>query len=71
MRRPCAEQGPLPPLPATCRVCGAGLAVAVPLARIQQATGLCVTAYSRIRSGSLKPHLRHWAALAGLAEAKP
>jgi CRISPR-associated endonuclease Cas1 len=151
MRRPRAEQRPVPPLPATCRVCGVELAekrrqlcpacwprtraalaterarrgahtigdhratgsdptnterarsrraaslsarkreqlawdhagnpvdeiavdqlpialADVPLARIQQATGLSVSACSRIRSGDLKPHRRHWPALDALIE---
>jgi hypothetical protein len=39
----------------------------VPLSRIQQATGLSVSACSKIRSGKLMPHGRHWAALAQIA----
>ncbi len=36
----------------------------VPLSRLQQATGLSLSACSRIRSGGLTPHARHWPALA-------
>ncbi|MCU1490044.1 MAG: CRISPR-associated endonuclease Cas1, partial [Acidimicrobiaceae bacterium] len=39
----------------------------VPLSRMREATGLSVSACSRIRSGALRPHPRHWAALSGLA----
>lgn len=39
----------------------------VPLSRIQQATGLSVSACSKMRSGKLRPHVRHWAALAQIA----
>jgi CRISPR-associated endonuclease Cas1 len=39
----------------------------VPLSRIQAATGLSLTAASRIRSGKLIPHARHWASLAALS----
>jgi CRISPR associated protein Cas1 len=39
----------------------------VPLSRIQQATGLSVSACSKMRSGKLTPHVRHWAALAQIA----
>lgn len=35
----------------------------VPLSRIAAATGLSISACSRIRSGGLRPHPRHWAAL--------
>jgi CRISPR-associated endonuclease Cas1 len=40
----------------------------VPLSRIQSATGLSLSACSRIRSRLLAPHKRHWPALAALAE---
>lgn len=36
----------------------------VPLSQLQQATGLSLSACSRIRSGKLTPHTRHWPALA-------
>ena len=39
---------------------------ALPLARIRQATGLSISAASRIRAGTLRPHRRHWGPLAGL-----
>jgi CRISPR-associated endonuclease Cas1 len=42
--------------------------VVVPLREIQQATGLSVSACSRIRSGQLTPHRRHWAALTSLID---
>jgi CRISPR-associated endonuclease Cas1 len=42
----------------------------VPLREIQHATGLSTAACSRIRSGSLKPHRRHWPALATLARTR-
>lgn len=48
----------------------AGL-VDVPLSRIAQATELSISACSRIRNGHLRPHQRHWAALAKLAIAGP
>lgn len=38
----------------------------VPLSRLQQATGLSASACSRIRTGQLQPHPRHWTALAAL-----
>lgn len=38
----------------------------VPLAAVQLATGLSISAASRIRSGKLQPHVRHWAALGQL-----
>ncbi len=40
---------------------------AVPLGRIQQATGLCNSSASRIRAMKMTPHPRHWDALAALA----
>jgi len=36
----------------------------VPLSRLQQATGLSLSACSRIRNGKRLPHPRHWTALA-------
>ncbi len=36
----------------------------LPLSALQQATGLSVSACSRIRSGKLTPHRRHWEELA-------
>ncbi len=39
----------------------------VPLAAVQRATGLSISAASRIRSGKLQPHVRHWPALRQLA----
>jgi CRISPR-associated endonuclease Cas1 len=39
----------------------------IPLARITLATGLSLSASSRVRSGKLVPHLRHWESLAGLS----
>jgi hypothetical protein len=39
----------------------------VPLAAVQRATGLSISASSRIRSGKLRPHVRHWPALRQLA----
>jgi hypothetical protein len=44
------------------------LLVGVPLRRIHEATGLSLAACSRIRSGSLSPHRRHWLALHALAQ---
>jgi len=41
---------------------------AVPLGRIAQATGLSISAVSRIRGGTLTPHPRHWDARQKLAE---
>ncbi len=41
---------------------------AVSLGRITAATGLSVSAASRIRSGGLVPHARHWAALGRLGD---
>ncbi len=38
----------------------------VPLSLLQQATGLSVSACSRIRSGAQAPHQRHWSALQAL-----
>jgi hypothetical protein len=38
----------------------------VPLSKIERATGLSNSACSRIRSGRMTPHPRHWDALAGL-----
>lgn len=38
----------------------------VPLSAISHATGLSLSAASRIRRGQLRPHPRHWAALAAL-----
>lgn len=35
----------------------------LPLSRLQQATGLSLSACSKVRSGSLVPHVRHWGAL--------
>ncbi len=43
---------------------------AVPLSRIAAATGLSISACSRIRSGGLRPHARHWSALAELVQHK-
>jgi hypothetical protein len=40
----------------------------VPLRQISQATGVSISAASRIRNGTLTPHLRHWDALEHLAE---
>jgi hypothetical protein len=40
----------------------------VPLRRIREATGLSITACSRIRSGSLSPHKRRWPVLRDLAQ---
>lgn len=40
----------------------------VPLSALQQATGLSVSACSRIRSGGLTPHRRHWPPLVKLAD---
>jgi CRISPR-associated endonuclease Cas1 len=45
------------------------LLTGVPLREIQQATGLSIAACSRIRSGTLKPHRRHWIALSTLNQA--
>ena len=42
----------------------------VPLARLHEATGLSLTACSRIRAGKLTPHVRHWSALEALQSAK-
>jgi hypothetical protein len=39
----------------------------VPLSKIERATGLSNSSCSRIRSGRMTPHPRHWDALAGLA----
>jgi CRISPR-associated endonuclease Cas1 len=40
----------------------------VPLSKIERATGLSNSSCSRIRSGRMTPHPRHWDALARLAE---
>jgi hypothetical protein len=40
----------------------------VPLRQIQHATGLSLAACSRIRSGTLRPHERHWSSLAALGK---
>lgn len=37
----------------------------LPLSALQEATGLSVSACSRIRSGKLTPHRRHWQSLSG------
>ncbi len=42
--------------------------VGVPLSHLQAATGLSKSACSRIRSGTLTPHRRHWEALATLVD---
>lgn len=42
----------------------------MPLARLQEATGLSVAACSRIRAGKLTPHVRHWSALEALRSAE-
>jgi hypothetical protein len=39
----------------------------VPLSKIERATGLSNSACSRIRSGRMTPHPRHWDTLAELA----
>lgn len=39
---------------------------AVPLSALQQATGLSISACSKIRTGTLLPHRRHWRPLAAL-----
>jgi hypothetical protein len=44
----------------------AGLA-RVPLSEIQAATGLSISAASRIRSGKLTPHARHWETLSAIS----
>ena len=44
--------------------------VGVPLGAIGACTGLSVSACSRIRSGTLTPHPRHWEALAQLTAAR-
>jgi CRISPR-associated endonuclease Cas1 len=41
----------------------------VPLSKIERATGLSNSSCSRIRSGRMTPHPRHWDALARLTEA--
>ncbi len=41
---------------------------AVPLSRIASATGLSISACSRIRSGKLRPHPRHWEPLRTLTQ---
>jgi hypothetical protein len=40
----------------------------MPLAKIEAAIGMSRTAASKIRSGQLVPHVRHWEVLAELAE---
>lgn len=40
----------------------------VPLSRMQAATGLSLSACSRIRSGALVPHARHWESLEALGK---
>lgn len=42
----------------------------VPLAAVQLATGLSISAASRIRSGKLQPHVRHWPALGQLVNTR-
>ena len=42
----------------------------IPLQRIMDAIGVSRTAGSKIRSGKLVPHVRHWEALARLAGVK-
>lgn len=39
----------------------------MPLSKMERATGLSNSACSRIRSGRMTPHPRHWEALARLA----
>jgi len=41
---------------------------AVPLSRLQEVTRLSISACSRIRSGKLMPHRRHWPQLAGVSD---
>lgn len=43
--------------------------VSLPLSRLQAATGLSLSACSRIRAGKLLPHARHWPALLCLSYA--
>jgi hypothetical protein len=43
--------------------------IEVPLSKIERATGLSNSSCSRIRSGRMTPHPRHWDALARLAAA--
>lgn len=43
----------------------------LPLSALQHATGLSTAACSRIRSGALRPHQRHWVALAEITSVNP
>ncbi len=43
----------------------------VPLSRLQEATGLSLSACSRIRAGQLRPHQRHWQALMDCTAPRP
>jgi predicted RNase H-like nuclease len=40
----------------------------VPLSRLEEVTGLSISACSRIRSGKLTPHRRHWPKLAAASD---
>jgi hypothetical protein len=56
------------PLPSEFMPIREGLS-GVPLGRIMEAIGVSRTAASKIRSGQLVPHIRHWEALARLVSA--